>query len=261
MNIKYAYWLVLCCGCCYVNNVIACYMQGLVVAILLAVESMEGKKLDDVHSFEISQSGGQELMCLLEGNDKEEMKSISDDYDFYEEKYIPLFDRFKEIVTDTRYEKYVGNTTCLWALETLLSDNSKGETRITAKYHQDEEDNLSEGAYENTRRFEIDAYHIDALDLDVLLRVLKAASIEAEDPEEFEQTRFKLEFIKNPANIEFAECFHPHYSSYNQISGNRYDDNLDTNGSSLGIKAVRCYLLFNTDTEEFILADGRYWCV
>lgn len=182
----------------------------------------------------------------------------SGDYEFFLYKYRPLFDRFVDIVQGTRYEKYADDTTCLWILESLLSDDTQGKTRITAKYHMDSQ---SQDDSYKPRRFEIDANHINSSDLGVLLRVLEAARIEAEDPEEYEQTRFEIVFLKKPDDIEFAECYHPHYTSYNQISGNRYDDNLDTVGTSLGIKAVRCYLLYNTDTDEFVLADGRYWCI
>lgn len=196
-------------------------------------------------------------------NEIDALDSNYDDYD-YEEKYRPLFEHFSEIVNGTRYEKYAANTTCLWAFENLLNDNSKGKTTISAKYQtkgQEESYESTEEIYEDYRRFEIDAFHIDSFDLEVLRQVFESASIEVEDPEEFERPLFELKLIKNSEDVAFAECFHPHYSSYKTVSGNKYDDNIDTYGTSLGIMAVRCYLLYNTDTNEFVLADGRYWCM
>jgi hypothetical protein len=192
-----------------------------------------------------------------------------DEYDPFEEKYQPMFDRFADLVRGTRYERYSGRTTSLWAFESLLSDLSEGKTRITAKYRveselqgeDDDEGDAELEEYVDNRRFEIDAYHIDSSDFEILKRVLEVADVEAKDPEEFERTRFDFEVFQNPDEVAFYECYHPHYSSYNSVEGNRYDDNIDTNGSSLGIMAVRSYLLLNTDTNEFIMADGRYWCL
>ncbi|RRJ54748.1 hypothetical protein EHV15_34710 [Paenibacillus oralis] len=173
-----------------------------------------------------------------------------DEYDPYEEKYQPMFDVFSDLVKGTRYERFAGRTTSLWAFESLLSDSSAGKTRISARFRLEPE-----------IRFEIDAYHISSSDFEVLKRVLEIADVEANDPEEFEYARFEFEIIQNADDVAFQECYHPHYSSYNTVKGNMYDDNIDTYGTCLRIMAVRSYLLYNTDTNEFILTDGRYWCL
>lgn len=197
--------------------------------------------------------------------------SDDDDYNFYEEKNRIMFADFIELVKGTRYETFAKNTTSLWALEKLFSDSSAGKTRIIAKYvvqseqyqsgfDEEGEDKLE--TIEDHRRFEIDAYHINSSDLDVLKRVLDKSKEEAnDDPDRFQFTQYEIKVFQNVNDLAFDECYHPHYSSYNKVVGNMYDDNIDTYGSALGIKAVRCHLFYNTDTSEFVLADGRYWCI
>lgn len=189
--------------------------------------------------------------------------------DPYEEEYQnPItYDLFNQLVKGTRYEQYSGNTSSLWVLESLFSDSSAGKMSINAKYRLnldfeaiDDDDEIAEDEYADSRRFNIDAYFINTLDFEVLKHVLDAAKEEVRDSDNFDQIRFSYKIFKNDYDIEFAECYHEHYSSYNSVKGNMYDDNMDTNGSSLRIMAVRCYLLYNTDTKEFVLADGRYWC-
>lgn len=180
----------------------------------------------------------------------------------YEEKYKV----FTELVRGTRYEQYAGNTTSLWAFDSLLSDSSSGKKRITARYHNDfDEEELGDDDDNkkdiDNRRFEIEAYFINSVDLETLIKVLEVANVEIEEPEEYERIRFKLKIYKDEDDVAFHECYHPHYSSYNIVVGNKYDDNIDTNGTLLGIRAIRSHLLFNTDTNEYVLADGRYWCI
>ncbi|MEK5358109.1 hypothetical protein [Paenibacillus sp. FSL L8-0709] len=190
--------------------------------------------------------------------------SLIDESDPHEDNY----EVFSDLVKGTRYEKYAGKTTSLWAFDSLLCDSSCGKKRIKAKYHEDFDDQDELGndntiveAYLDNRRFEIDAYYINSKDFAILNRVLEVANVEIQEPEEFERTRFEFMIYKEEKDVSFHECYHPHYSSYNTVKGNMYDDNIDTNGSSLGIMAVRSHLLFNTDTKEFVIADGRYWCL
>ncbi|EJW14321.1 hypothetical protein M5X00_23240 [Paenibacillus alvei] len=190
--------------------------------------------------------------ALLSEENQENMDETEDYWDSDPED-DPWYDELKERVAGTRYEKFVGKTTPYYGFEQLLSDAARGKKIVTVGYHSE----INELA--DTRKFEIDAYSITSVDLLVLKEVFEAAQREAVSlDEDFD---YEFEIIQQGEEIRFNECYDPYISSRNTVKGNMYDSNIDTYGAINGVKAIRSYLLYKTDTNEFIQVNGRYWCM
>lgn len=185
-----------------------------------------------------------------DATDSEE--SSYDDYNPYE-----IYENmFNEIVQGTRYEKYArDHMTSSRALDQVLTDHTHGKISVQAIgfwVHQ---------LYEEEDRyfFEIDAYHITSKELEVLKKIVKCAEDEDKAMKELDRIQFSFSVYQKGDPILLDQCYHPTISGPTTIDGNMYDDNIDTYGTMLNIPAIRCYLFYNVDTNEVVVADGTYY--
>lgn len=149
------------------------------------------------------------------------------------------------VLKNTRYEEYCDSGS-RWAMRAMLQDESLGKHTVEVK----DKDGYS---------IKIDAYHISFEDLISFKCILKMSN--AMNSEIPDAIQYEIQEFKSPNDIVLAECYHEYISLKKTVKRNRYDSNLDTYGTQMGMLATRCYFFYNVDSKKYIIIDGSYWCM
>lgn len=223
-----------------------------IMSVILMGKNLRGRNSTENQEVEVKQSYEEMLFfsSLPHAEKKDYTRIVEDGDEDEEEEYIDIIDEENKeylacLIAGTRYEATCKDSTAYWAHYKMFEDGRDGSVPITLKTFD-----------EST--VEMLAYKINSHELDILKKVAERGIEEqAREGEPF--PLYEFETFSDASEFELPVCFHPHISSYTSVSGNMYDDNIDTYGVQLGVKAVRVYAFYNTDTNEFVFANSSYY--
>jgi len=194
--------------------------------------------LPEVQRFGILRWFGKRLEDLEAGHEQ-------DKDDLFEEDRLwkVISEKAKGVVAGTTFEG-------LSSLYDVLKYRMDNRHTITIDFN----------VYEDLKyKLDIEAYEITQAEWTAIKQLINH---EREWGSNEEGEEFDTEIFPRADDIKIRNCYAGEYiSSNDDITGNCYSEDCDTNGSIMGAKAVRNYIFWIKDKNMYAVVYFSYWCL